>query len=593
MDLVKTNMVSKADKIGTFSQTGPILQGKTSTRTVQASNGEEVGKPALVNKLKSLQVNPPNQQDGLPAPKRRYNPQSGGCPPEKMLRYSGSDRYCELISDRSKVPDSIKLIIMYFGEENLELLMRQNPGLQKLVSLDGLKKMPGGVSETIEGIDFRGCSMKGAEFEYTVFKRCKFTKEQLNSADLERIVFQDCSFEGDHLASSVLENAKFFPENPQETSHIVDSSEQADSRQRTSQIIFQSCVNLQGEFNLKQWLDVMDKNNYLCPHNEPLDELTKKILIENIERIKSDYPQKIKSIIFYLFSISLDHDASALSFVENNPEFFDRKVNDLSSVYFDFKTTILSNSNRYDGNIFTFLEDLNALLTDLVEPLSDGEEEDLFDLDDSVEPVEDVHSLLPREDMLVLMINIIELLMFPHPKHEYIELGVNTNGINNGTSENSAKNIENKTNLYFGSDYKLHRSIECARAKIFQWGLEAYRTKCHRVWESCPREGKLTIARYCLRHKIVAVDHGTTIEFMKLLFTNRELEPWLDNFAANMDEHKNNERRINVWIRKFDADTEEYSSEEIDESLKDFEQWLKNVASDLTLLPAAVTAMEH
>lgn len=594
MDLGSTKNVSNLDTVisgGCSPADHHTRKSEAFTRTVHVNNGVEAGKQTLVDRLQTLQVNPPiNQQDQLPVLKRRYSHQSDGRPPEKLLRYSGSTSYCQLISARSQVPDNIKLLIMYFGDEGLKLLMQQNPGLlyEKLESLDGLKKATGILRGEIEDIDFRGCSMNGAEFKNTTFKRCKFTTEQLNSADLECIGFKHCSFEGDCFASSVLENARFYPKQPHETSLIADSTRQI------SQIIFQSCVNRQGELNLEQWLEVMDKNGYFCHYLnlKPLDEITKKTLIEQTEIIKSEYPQKLRSIIFCLFGIRLYHDESALSFINNNREFCDRKVSDLRAVYFDFRTTFFR--NRDAGSCFGVLGDLLDLVI-----LSDNEDEDLLvsdsedeDLVALADPVDELLSPLPIEDMLALIINIIEFLMFPHPKHEYIEFGVNANSVDEA-SEKSAGNLENKTSLYFGSDYKQQSWMESALAPVYLWGLEGYRNNCLRIWKSCSGESKLKIAKYCLRHKIVAVDHCTTVEFMKLLVTNKEGEPWLDNFAANMNEHKNNERKINLLKKILKPDIEDYNSKEIDESLEDFEQWVKEVAPDFTMQLAAVTAMEH
>lgn len=64
-------------------------------------------------------------------------------------------------------------------------------------------------------------------------------------------------------------------------------------------------------------------------------------------------------------------------------------------------------------------------------------------------------------------------------------------------------------------------------------------------------------------------------------------------FFPKQPHEKNDERKINLLRKEVDKDTEEYNGEEIDESLKDFEQWVREVAPDFPVLPPSVTVMEH
>ena len=266
----------------------------------------------------------------MQALKRRYSHWPDGRPLEALFQYSPSTRYYELTALFSRIPGNIKILIKACGEESLELLLQQNPGLLegKLQSLDGLKIPNERLGPTLVGLDFKGCSMNDTKLKRTKFMDCQFTMEQLNDASLDEVTFQGCSFEGECFASSVLKNATFFP------AELINNQQVTDSIPKLSQAISQSCINSQGQFNLELWLDVMEKSHYLrrlvvtksflesrVTGRRPMDETTKKILAEQIDNVASKHPERLQFIVKEIFRIRMDNIETISNFIKKNPEF--------------------------------------------------------------------------------------------------------------------------------------------------------------------------------------------------------------------------------------------------------------------------------
>ncbi|MBO9494078.1 pentapeptide repeat-containing protein [Thalassotalea sp. G20_0] len=532
---------------------------------------------SLFDELKTLHVSSSEDRlNLLHALKRRYSHWPDGRPLEALFQYSRSTRYYELISVYSRIPGNIKMLIKAFGEEGFELLLQQNPGLLegKLQSLDGLKTTTD-TSRKLIGLDFRGCSMNDTEFERTKFKQCKFTMEHLNNASLESTFFKGCSFEGECFSLSVLKNAKFEPE------RIINNKKVTDNIPKLSQAISQSCINSQGQFNLELWLDVMEKNNYLLrpvvkkdlfwTHIigwSPADETTKKILEEQIDNIIRMHPERLQFIVESFFRIKMNNVENISNFVKNNPKFYERKIVNVRDFYFDFKTSIHREEGeenqeykkRFASEKWFFLTDV-LYLTD---------------------PSKDVCSHAPREEVLALIVNIIEFVMFPL-EHEYIEFGINANDGGNQKSGKNFRSTENNTMSCFELDHEYQNMMDKFKAEIcYQHILEKCRNHFTKIWESCSDETRLEIAKCCLKNRIIAVSHLTTVEFMKLLIINQQGKHWLDDFTANMDKHKKNEHECNLSMKKWLWGIKDYDSTKIDQSLKAFEQWIKAEAPDFT-----------
>ncbi|MGO0305458.1 pentapeptide repeat-containing protein [Endozoicomonas acroporae] len=530
---------------------------------------------SLFDELKSLHVSSAEDRlNLLHALKRRYSHWPDGRPLEALFQYSPSTRYYELIAVFSRIPGNIKMLIKACGEESLELLLQQNPGLLegKLQSLDGLK-IKTGILGTLKGLDFRGCSMNDTKLKSTKFKHCKFTMEQLNDASLEEITFKGCSFEGECFASSVLKSATFFP------AKLINDQPVTDSIPKLSQAISQSCINSQGQFNLELWLEVMEKSHYLrrlvvakaffesrIIGRTPMDETTKKILAEQIDNVISKHPERLQFIVKEIFSLRMDNIETISNFINKNPEFHERKIINVRNFYVDFRTTFLrevrEEKQKYEKH-FSF--ETSSFLTDL---------------SNLVDPEKDVCSHAPKEEVLALIVNIIEFVMFPL-EHEYIEFGINTNDGGEQKSEKIFRSTENNTMSCFELDHEGQNMVDRFKATVCcRDTLEDYRNHFIKIWESCSDVSRLEIAKYCLKHKIIAVSPITTVEFMKLLIINQQEKYWLDDFAANMDKHKKNEYECNLLMKKWFRDINDYDSTKIDESLKAFEQWIKAEAPD-------------
>ncbi|WP_257265594.1 pentapeptide repeat-containing protein [Endozoicomonas sp. ONNA2] len=530
---------------------------------------------SLFDELKSLHVSSPEDRlNLLHALKRRYSHWPDGRPLEALFQYSPSTRYYELTAVFSRIPGNIKMLIKACGEESLELLLQQNPGLLegKLQSLDGLKIPTTILGRSLPGLDFRGCSMNDTKFKGMHFKHCKFTMEQLNDASLDDITFTGCSFEGECFASSVLKSARFFP------AKLINDQQVTDSIPKLSQAISQSCINSQGQFNLELWLDVMEKSHYLRRYivakgflqsrtigMTPMDETTKKILAEQIDNVISKHPERLKFIVKDFFYIGMNNIETLSNFIKKNPEFYERKIVNVRDFYFDFRITFLREvreENQKHEKCFSF--ETSSFLTDLSY---------------LVDPEKDVCSHAPRGEVLALIVNIIEFVMFPL-EHEYIEFDINTN---DGGDEKSFRSTENNTMSCFELDHEGQNMMDRFKANVCcRDTLENYRNHFIKIWESCSDVSRLEIAKYCLKHKIIAVSPITTMEFMKLLIINQQEKHWLDDFAANMDKHKKNEYECNLLMKKWFRGINDYDSTKIDESLKAFEQWIKAEAPDFT-----------
>ncbi|WP_257255149.1 MULTISPECIES: hypothetical protein, partial [unclassified Endozoicomonas] len=274
------------------------------------------------------------------------------------------------------------------------MLLEQNPRLLegKLDSLNGLE--PKGslrkeeIKRTLTGIDFSRCSMNGTVLRSFSFEECKFNTEQLNSAIIEKGIFSGCSFEGKRFSSSILDNVRFRPESGED--NLI-----CENTRRLSRILYESCVNENNEFNLKQWLEVMGRSYCLRLGSTPLDDLSRDILSQHIEEIKRTYPQQLCKIIFGLFSIDFENIANAINFVWNNREFYDRKIKDLKDVYFEFRTVFLKEGDYY-GTTGSPLENLF--------PLNSVKRNDYS-----------------REAVLALTLNVINLVLFPESNDQYID----------------------------------------------------------------------------------------------------------------------------------------------------------------------------
>ncbi|WP_257282535.1 pentapeptide repeat-containing protein [Endozoicomonas sp. ISHI1] len=361
-----------------------------------------------------------------------------------------------------------------------------------------------------EGIDFSGCSMKGTVLQSAIFRRCKFNTELLNSATIENSFFSGCYFEGKRLSTSLLDNVRFFPE--YDIKGLV-----YESTRRLSRILYESCVNQNNEFNLKQWLEVMGKSNCLRVCSTPLDDLSRDILSQHIEEIKRKYPQQLCEIIYALFSIEFKTTANAINFVCSNPEFYQRPIKDLKDLYFEFRTIFLKEGDYGNSSGDPF----NELCAHYTLGRTD----------------------FSREAVLALMLNVINLVLFPESNDQYIDFGVNANSadehddclkaISEVSSESAQKN--SIASLKTGSLPLVE--MQRYKAHLCRFYLSEYRKYFHRFWKECSEKSQLTIAKHCLRHQNVAVSPLTTEEFITLLSKDHDVEIWRDMYNANMEKH--------------------------------------------------------
>ncbi|WBA86377.1 hypothetical protein [Endozoicomonas sp. GU-1] len=477
---------------------------------------------SLHDELNKLEISSPeDQQQLLHTLKKRYTHWPDGRPLEQLFQQSWSNCYHELTYQYGKVDENIRNLIKAFGEESIQRLVEQNPHLLegRLDSLDGLQ-LKGDYE--IYGIDFSSCSMNGTVLQSVKFNECKFDTAVLNRVTVENVRFNACYFEGKQFSSSVLDNACFDPDTSID-GWVFESTD------LLSQIIYQSCVNQQEEFNLAQWLEVMMKNHFLRGLSTPLDDLSRDILSQHMEEIIRDYPHHLIGMINELLNIKFKNIDHAIRFIRNNREFHTGEINDLRDLFFDFRTVLLKEGN-YPGGKSGPLNELIAFTPDK-------------------------HNDLPREAVLPLILNIINLVMFPQSENEYREFGVNVNNADdhnddrNSMSEYGSQSTENNTTSYPVSDVLPLYNLSSYRAGLCLYHLKDYREYIDQLWEECSEEHKLAIAKHCLSQHNVAVSPQTTREFMKLLLTNNpEEKHWLDNYNANMAKHIENQQACNQLI---------------------------------------------
>ncbi|WOG27684.1 hypothetical protein [Endozoicomonas sp. 8E] len=480
---------------------------------------------SLLDELYILEMSSPKSQGQLLRTlKQRFSHWPDGRPLETLFPQSWSVFYHEIICKGSQFDEGIKSLVRGCGEERIELLFEQNPQLLegKLDSLDGFHLNR--IMYCIKGIDFSGCSMKGTVFRSVAFQNCKFNTELLNSAIIEKGFFSKCSFEGKRFSSSILDNVRFIAEND-ENGLVCESTRQL------SRILYQSCVNEHNEFNLKQWLEVMGKSYCLRGYSAPLDDLSRDILSQNVDKITGTYPQQLCPVIYGLFSIGFENTANAINFVSNNPEFYDRKIKDLKDLYFDFRTIFLN-----EGNYKKMMGDPFVVLFEL----------------DCVEGNND----FSREAVLALMLNVINLVLFPEFNDKYIDFSVNANSTDEHDNcwkaipEVSSEITQN--NSISGSETNDLSLVEMQRYKalLCRFCLKDYRDYIHRFWKECSEKSQLIIAKHCLRHQNVAVSPSTTGEFLNLLSKEDGEENWQEIYTANIEKHKKNQKE---WELLFES----------------------------------------
>ncbi|WOG27686.1 hypothetical protein [Endozoicomonas sp. 8E] len=476
---------------------------------------------SLLDELNRIEISSPEKQRQLFGTlKQRFSHWPDGRPLEQLFQQSCSHKSTR---KKSMVAREIEGLVKCCGEERRQWLFEKNPQLLegKLDSLDGLKL--NGLKHSLKEIDFSGCSMKGTVLQSAVFQRCKFNTDLLNDAIIEKAFFSGCSFEGKRISSSLLDNVRFFPEC--KIKGLV-----YESTRRLSRILYESCVNQNNEFNLKQWLEVMGKSDFLRFRSTPLDDLSRDILSQHIEEIKSTNPQQLCNIIYGLFSIKFKSTANAINFFSNNPEFYHRPIKDLKDLYFEFRTIFLKKGNY------------KAIRGDLFEKLC------------TLDRLE--HNDFTREAVLALMLNVINLVLFPESKDQYIDFGVNANSVdehdhclkavpevnNESTQSNSISSLK--------TDALPLAGIQAYKAWLCKYHLRDYRDHIHKFWEQCSKKSQLTIARHCLRHQDVAVSPSTTREFLNLLSKEDGEEKWQEIYTANMRKHKKNQKEWDLLFKK-------------------------------------------
>ncbi|WP_257282743.1 hypothetical protein [Endozoicomonas sp. SESOKO1] len=443
---------------------------------------------SLPDELHTIEMSSPEGEELLRKLKKRFSHWPDGRPLEQIFPHSWPVLYQELTGKDSLFDQGIKSLVKVCGEQRIQLLFEQNPRLLtgKLDSLDGFKLE--GRRYNLTGIDFSGCSMKGTVLQSLSFKKCKFNTGLLGSAIVENVFFCECSFAGQRFSSSILDNACFYPEDDQDG--LV-----CESTRQLSRILYQSCVNQDNEFNLEQWLKVMLKSSLLCSSLTPLDGLSRDILRQHIDEISRTYPQQLCGIIYELIAINFKNNANAKNFVANNPEFYDHKIKDLKDVYFEFRTLFLKEGN-YPGQQGNPFEKLFFLYRVARRDYS-------------------------REAVLALMLNVINLVLFPESNDKYIEFGINANSADElclqNIPESDNESTQNnpiscpKTDALPLDKMRRYRDYLCRNH------LENYQGYIHQFWKECPQESKLTIAKHCLCHQSAAIGPLTTLEFITFL----------------------------------------------------------------------------
>ncbi|WOG27685.1 hypothetical protein [Endozoicomonas sp. 8E] len=437
--------------------------------------------------------------------KKRFSHWPDGRPLEQLFRQSWSVLYHEITCKGSQFDKGIKNLVKLCGEEGIQLLFEQNPQLLegKVDSLDGFKLE--GRQYGLTGIDFRGCSMNDTVLQSVLLHNCKFNIELLNSAIVKDAFFSGCSFEGKRFSSSLLDNVRFYCENGMD-------SPAYESRRHLSRILYQSCVSEHNEFNLKQWLEVMGESHYLRFDSTPLDDLSRDILSQHIDEIKRTYPQQLCKTVDGLLSINFKSTANAINFVENNPEFYDLKIKDLKDLYFQFRTHFLKEGKYLGESIGAPFDRLFILY-----------------------PVK--RSDFSREAVLALMLNVINLVLFPESNDQYIDFGVNPN--NSDDHDQCLKAIPEVSSASTQSNTGDLPLVEMQgyKARLCMFRLKEYRDYIHQFWEECSEKSQLTIAKHCLRHQNVVVSPATTRAFFDLLSKEYGEENWRDMHITNFGKH--------------------------------------------------------
>lgn len=475
---------------------------------------------SLHGELQILRMNSlKDQHHLLHTLKRRYSHWPDGRPLEALFRQSPAAYYYVLTGDYSMVDEHIKTLVKLCGIEGLPLLIEQNPQLLegRLNSLDGLKLT--GNRYEIRQFDLTGCSMNGTVFEYVTFQRCKLNVERLASATVKDIFISCCSFEGERFPPSVITEVRFMIKTDLE-SYCID-----ESTRQLSQIIYQSCVNPQNEFDLNQWLNVMVRSHFLRHFSTPLDDLSQATLSQHMERIISDYPGHLIGVINGAFDTLFKSVAYATNFARTNPQFHDCKIKDLRDLYFDFRQGYLTEGEHSS--------------------VTDNLESNLFSL------TSNVTNKFPKEAILELILNAINFALLPESdcgyiefdatgcrRHDHQEYWQSISQQSNTSTKNATEICPKPTNMRFHAAYFLLR-------------LHCFQDYFHQVWKTCSEHSKLAIAEYCLSHHDVAVSHLTTVEFMRLLSKKKQRKQWLVHFIDNMKKHSDIEYERNLLLEEF------------------------------------------
>ena len=475
---------------------------------------------SLLDELQILQMGSPRDQHHLlHTLKRRYSHWPDGRPLEAIFRQTWSTYYYALVGEYSTIDKHIKAFVKLCGKEGLPLLVEQNPQLLegRLDSLDGLKLT--GVYPEISQFDLTGCSMNGTVFESVHFKSCKLNVELLGSATVKNLFFCCCTFEGERFPPSVLNEARFL------TKHDLDHHWIDESTHQLAKIIYQSCVNQQNEFDLNQWLNVMVKSHFLCMFSTPMDDLSRTILSQNMERIISDYPAHLIGVIDGAFAARFNSVDCATNFVRTNPQFYDRKVKDLRDLYFDFRQDymnekeISSQRDNLDKNIHNLISNVN--------------------------------NKFPKEAILELILNSVNFALFPQSDHGYMKF--NASGCTTHSHQEYWQSISPQSNTSTKSTPETClKPIQMRFCKAsFLLHLHFFQNYFHRVWKTCSESSQLAIAEYCLSQKNVAVSHLTTVEFMRLLSKKKQRAQWLVPFIDNMKKQRDVEYARNRILKEF------------------------------------------
>ncbi|WP_422473476.1 hypothetical protein [Endozoicomonas sp. ALB032] len=469
---------------------------------------------SLFDELHKLEISSPERHRQLLGTlKKRFSHWPDGRRLEQIFPQSWSAFYHEITRKGSQFDEGIKSLVKACGEERIQSLFEQNPQLLKgrLDSLDGFNL--NGWMCALEGFDCSGCSMNGTVLQSFLFWECKFNTELLNRAIVKGCFFTECSFEGKRFSSSILDNVRFNPESGRDDLAC-------ERTRQLSRILYQSCVNQHNNFNLEQWLKVMLKSSFLQSGSAPLDDLTQDILSQHMDEISRIYPKQLCKIIYELFFINFQNTANAINFVWNNPGFYDHKIKDLKDFYFDFRSIFLKEGGSKIG-------------------LSGDPFGRFFRSDYGP------NKSYSREALLALMLNVINLVLFPESNDKYIDFDVNANsadehdGCLKAIPEVGSEGTQSNTDGLPLVEMQRYKALLCKSQ------LKEYRNRIHRFWKECSEKSQLKIAKHCLLHQNVVVSPKTTKQFRDLLSQDHDEQYWQEIYRANMDKHKKNEDELN------------------------------------------------